>query len=217
MSKYSESVLAKIETNAVLCLDEDVLLKPDEIKFALENFQEFPEKIVGFPSRLHFKLSGDNPNEKNQHFSRWAYTTKLHNGYSMVLNSAAFVHKYYLFKMSKLSSSKPKSVETVKNLSNCDDILLNFLVSDITGQPPLKILQKTDFRLTTENSHDPEKEPIGNRYNTREYFQERQICLNKFTEDYHYMPLKTSQVRSDPSLYKDDVAAWRKEYKQLEM
>jgi len=40
--------------------------------------------------------------------------------------------------------------------------------------------------------------------------------VNKFVEDFGYMPLVASQHRLDPTLYRDDVAAWRKEYKSIE-
>ena len=41
--------------------------------------------------------------------------------------------------------------------------------------------------------------------------------MNKFFEDFGYMPLMTSQLRLDPTLYKDNVAAWRKQYKSIEV
>lgn len=43
-----------IETEAVLTIDDDItMLTPDELDFAFEVWQEFPDRIVGFPSRTH--------------------------------------------------------------------------------------------------------------------------------------------------------------------
>lgn len=44
----------EIETEAVLTIDDDILmLTPDELDFGFEVWREFPERIVGFPSRTH--------------------------------------------------------------------------------------------------------------------------------------------------------------------
>ena len=49
--------------------------------------------------------------------------------------------------------------------------------------------------LTAENA------PLAPRWTEKAHFQERQICMNKFFEDFGYMPLMTSQLRLDPTLY----------------
>lgn len=44
----------EIETEAVLTIDDDItMLTPDELDFGFEVWREFPERIVGFPSRTH--------------------------------------------------------------------------------------------------------------------------------------------------------------------
>lgn len=44
----------EIETEAVLTIDDDItMLTTDELDFGFEVWREFPERIVGFPSRTH--------------------------------------------------------------------------------------------------------------------------------------------------------------------
>lgn len=44
----------EIETEAVLTIDDDItMLTADELDFGFEVWREFPERIVGFPSRTH--------------------------------------------------------------------------------------------------------------------------------------------------------------------
>jgi len=43
-----------IKTEAILSLDDDVVLTTDEIDFAFHVWQSFPDRIVGFPARSHY-------------------------------------------------------------------------------------------------------------------------------------------------------------------
>ena len=75
---------------------------------------------------------------------------------------------------------------------NCEDIAMNFLVSDITRKAPLKVTVKRTFRgpgLWEENGH----------------FEERNDCINFFSRVYGYTPLLYSQFRADSVLYKTKV------------
>lgn len=74
-----------IETEAVLNIDDDiVMLTADELDFGYEVWREFPDRIVGFPSRTHV---WDNTT------GRWRYESEWTNQVSMVLTGAAFYHK----------------------------------------------------------------------------------------------------------------------------
>ena len=124
----------------------------------------------------------------------------------------------------------------------------------MTGQPPLKITQRKRYKAAGSAADDTKKAefirnqvvsaPLIPRWTEKAHFQERQICMNKFVEDFGYMPLVGSQHRLDPTLYwgggdcrgllaiflskkafqsalhpshLDNVAAWRKEFKSIEV
>lgn len=75
----------EIETEAILTIDDDiVMLTADELDFGYEVWREFPDRIVGFPSRTHV---WDNVT------MRWRYESEWTNQISMVLTGAAFHHK----------------------------------------------------------------------------------------------------------------------------
>ena len=73
-----------------------------------------------------------------------AYTSKWGNEYSMILPGAAFYHRYYddLFS-TKLS---PSLIEYVDSVSNCEDILINFLISHVTRKAPIKVTQRKKYQ-----------------------------------------------------------------------
>lgn len=75
---------ASIETEAVFAIDDDiVMLTADEIEFAYQTWREFPDRIVGFPSRLHYW---------NNRSHTWIYDSEWKNQISLVLTGAAFYH-----------------------------------------------------------------------------------------------------------------------------
>uniref|UniRef100_A0A8C4YW79 Exostosin-like 1 n=1 Tax=Gopherus evgoodei TaxID=1825980 RepID=A0A8C4YW79_9SAUR len=174
-----------IGTDAVLSLDEHTSLSTSEVDFAFVVWRSFPDRIVGFPMRSHFWDSSQ---------SQWGYTSKWTNEFSMVLTAAAFHHRYY---HSLFTNYLPASLRSlIDQLSNCEDILMNFLVSAVTKLPPIKVTQKKQHQ---------EAAP-----------QQRQDCLNRFAAWFGYMPLVHSQLRLDPVLFKDQVSVLRKKYRHLE-
>lgn len=191
----------EIETDAVFNFDEDSLLTTDEIDFALSVWREFPERIVGYPARSHYWDETKN---------RWSYSSKWSNEYSIVLTGAAVYHRYYHYLYTNgLSASLTR---TVDESQNCEDILMNFLVSHVTKLPPIKVTHRKQYRESflannSKNSH----------WLDSFHFAQRQICVDTFTNIFGYMPLVRSKLRIDPILFKDPVSNLRKKYRQIEL
>ncbi|KAI3358752.1 hypothetical protein L3Q82_015155 [Scortum barcoo] len=189
-----------IETEAVLSLDEDTVLLTSEVNFAFLVWRSFPERIVGYPPRSHFW----DPLKR-----AWGYTSKWTNDYSIVLTGAAFYHRYYHY---LFSHYLPQSLRTlVDRTSNCEDILMNFLVSAVTHLPPIKVAQRKQYKELP-GPQGTKSVPWANP----EHFNQRQECVNTFANWFGYMPLVHSQFRLDPVLFKDQVSVLRKKYKDLE-
>lgn len=74
-----------ITTEAIFSIDDDItMLTIDEIEFAYQTWCEFPDRLVGFPSRLH----------RWSNYSRaYIYDSEWRNQYSMILTGAAFYHR----------------------------------------------------------------------------------------------------------------------------
>nr|XP_012774456.1 exostosin-1 isoform X2 [Maylandia zebra] len=190
-----------IITDAVLSLDEDSVLSTNEVDFAFTVWQSFPERIVGYPARSHYWDSSR---------SRWGYTSKWTNEYSMVLTGAAFYHRYYHYLFTHYI---PASLLTmVDRMANCEDILMNFLVSAVTKQPPIKVTQKKQYKETmmTQGSK------VSSRWADPDHFAQRQSCMNAFSHWLGFMPLVHSQMRLDPVLFRDQVSILRKKYRDIE-
>lgn len=120
----------EIETEAILHIDDDiVMLTSDEIEFAYEVWREFPDRIVGFPSRTHIWDNVTN---------LWKYESEWTNEISMVLTGAAFLHKYWSY---AYTNEMPSNVrDWVDDQMNCEDIAMNFLVANTTNKPPIKVM-----------------------------------------------------------------------------
>ncbi|KAM4631179.1 exostosin-1b [Polymixia lowei] len=189
-----------IVTDAVLSLDEDTVLSTTEVDFAFTVWQSFPERIVGYPARSHFWDSNK---------ERWGYTSKWTNDYSMVLTGAAIYHRYYHFLYTNFLPSSLKSM--VDQLANCEDILMNFLVSAVTKLPPIKVTQKKQYKETMMGQSSR-----ASRWADPDHFAQRQTCMNKFASWFGAMPLVHSQMRLDPVLFKDQVSILRKKYRDIE-
>ena len=74
----------EIETECILAIDDDiVMLTPDEIEFGYEVWREFPDRLVGFPSRTHTWSENGG----------FRYESEWMSNFSIVLTGAAFHHK----------------------------------------------------------------------------------------------------------------------------
>ncbi|OCT83685.1 exostosin glycosyltransferase 2 L homeolog isoform X1 [Xenopus laevis] len=178
---------SEIETEAVLAIDDDIImLTSDELQFGYEVWREFPDRLVGYPGRLHLW---------DHEMSKWKYESEWTNEVSMVLTGAAFYHKYfnylYTYKM-------PGDIKNwVDAHMNCEDIAMNFLVANVTGKAPIKVTPRKKFKC-------PECTAIDGLSLDQTHMVERSECINKFASVFGTMPLKVVEHRADPVLYKDD-------------
>lgn len=188
----------EIETEAILSIDDDILmLTEDEVEFAFEVWREFPDRIVGFPSRIH---KWDNKS------SCWKYESEWTNEVSMVLTGAAFYHKYWNY---AYTIKMPGDIKQwVDDHMNCEDIAMNFLVSNITGKAPIKVTAKKKFRC-------PECTNTEMLSADLTHMIERTQCINRFTEVFGYMPLMPVEFRADPVLYKDEFPLKLKRFNNI--
>ncbi|XP_049887333.1 exostosin-3 [Pectinophora gossypiella] len=175
-----------IDTEAVLCVDDDAHLRHDEIVFAFRVWREHRDRIVGFPGRYHaWDLNFNNGFLYNSN-----YSCEL----SMVLTGAAFVHRYYLWAYWR---ALPAAVrDYVDEYMNCEDIAMNFLVAHITRKPPVKVTSRWTFRcpgcpvtLSADETH----------------FHERHKCIQFFSQVMGYTPLLSTQYRADSVLFKTRI------------
>lgn len=175
-----------IDTEAVLCVDDDAHLRHDEIIFAFRVWREHRDRIVGFPGRYHaWDLNFNNGFLYNSN-----YSCEL----SMVLTGAAFVHRYYMWAYWRMLPAAIR--DYVDEYMNCEDIAMNFLVAHITRKPPVKVTSRWTFRcpgcpvtLSADETH----------------FHERHKCIQFFSQVMGYTPLLSTQYRADSVLFKTRI------------
>lgn len=176
----------EIETECQLTIDDDiVMLTPDELEFGFDVWREFPDRIVGFPSRLHV---WDNTTNS------WRYHSEWTNQISMVLTGAAFHHKiwswYYTYKM------PPEIRSWVDDNFNCEDIAMNFLVANVTRKAPIKVTPRKKFKC-------PECTNTEMLSADARHMSQRSACIARFAEIYGHMALQPVEFRADPLQYRE--------------
>ncbi|CAH1799396.1 unnamed protein product [Owenia fusiformis] len=188
----------EIETEAILALDDDiVMMTTDELEFGYQVWREFPDRLVGFPSRLHL---WDNTTQK------WKYESEWTSEISMVLTGAAFYHKHYSFLYTNAMPGNLK--KWVDKHINCEDIAMNFLIANHTRKGAVKVAPRQKFKC-------PECKNMDMLSADATHLVERSECVHYFTQLYEAMPLKTVEFRADPVLYKDDFPDNLKSYSNI--
>lgn len=188
----------EIETEAILTIDDDiVMLTADELDFGYEVWREFPDRIVGFPSRTHVWDNTTN---------RWKYESEWTNQISMVLTGAAFHHKYWSH---MYTNAMPGNIKDwVDDHMNCEDIAMNFLVANITNKPPIKVAPRKKFKCPECTNNEMLSADLN-------HMMERSECIDRFSKVYGTMPLKTVEFRADPVLYKDNFPEKLKRFNDI--
>jgi alpha-1,4-N-acetylglucosaminyltransferase EXTL3 len=169
-----------IQTDAVLNLDDDIELTREEITFAFDVWRNNRDRIVGFPARHH---------SWNVSSNSYVYKTALSCEYSLILTGAAFYHKWYNYAYTHLMDARIR--QKVDELSNCEDVAFNLMVSHLIRKGPVKVTSKIE--LTTDPNNALSKR--------NDHFAIRSQCLQLFSEIYGYNPLLYSQFRADSFYY----------------
>ncbi|KAK2705665.1 hypothetical protein QYM36_015892 [Artemia franciscana] len=177
----------EIQTEAVLSLDDDInMLTIDELEFGYQVWREFPDRIVGFPSRTHTWSNISNS---------WVYDSEWGNSYSLVLTGASFYHKYWHH---IYATDLPPAVKKfVDDHMNCEDIAMNFLVANKTGKSPIKVGPRKKFKCPSCTSEMLSAD-AG-------HLAERSLCVDYFSKEFGKLELKYAEFRADPVLYREDV------------
>ncbi|XP_017120262.1 exostosin-2 [Drosophila elegans] len=188
----------EIETEAILTIDDDIImLTTDELDFGYEVWREFPDHIVGFPSRIHV---WDNVT------MRWHYESEWTNQISMVLTGAAFHHKYWSHMYTHAMPGDIK--DWVDEHMNCEDIAMNFLVANITNNPPIKVTPRKKFKCPECTNTEMLSADLN-------HMRERSACIDRFSKIYGRMPLRTVEFRADPVLFRDNFPDKLKRYNDI--
>jgi len=194
----------EIQTEAVLSLDDDItMLTTDELEFGYQVWRQFPDRIVGFPSRTHF---WQNTTSSYRYESEWT------NELSLVLTGVSFYHSYWHYLYTAAPSKEQRQIrDWVDQHMNCEDIAFNLMVANATGKPPIKVGPRKKFKCST-----PSCENVGMLSSAAGHLEERSRCLDLFLKLYgNPCPLKQVQFRADPVLYKENLPPEMKKFNDI--
>jgi hypothetical protein len=163
-----------IQTDCILSLDDDSFLRHDEIEYAFRIWKENRSRLIGFISRSH----------KSNTLEYDASSSSC--SYSMILTGAAFLHRWYLDFYTHIMSEYIR--EYIQLNMNCEDIAMNFLISYLTKQSPIKIGNRKTFYCYKC------QESLSVKVN---HYNQRTECLKYFSNIYRLIPLHYSIYRID--------------------
>lgn len=111
-------------TGSVYVCDDDIAVLPDDISFAHSVWRQHRDQIVGFFPRYH---RDDGTYEYNG----------TRKEYSMLLTKGMFLAPEYFYAYSCIAPLE--DLKLVDTLTNCEDILMNFVVTGISGKSPISV------------------------------------------------------------------------------
>ncbi|GAA5861115.1 hypothetical protein JCM8547_008040 [Rhodosporidiobolus lusitaniae] len=197
----------EVYTDVVMIMDDDVILTKDALEWGYQEFVEAnkygPGRLVGFTGRDF---------EAGKKEGQWEYTVKPRKAYSMILSNAAWLKKEWLQRYWDHSEEMTNLRDYVDEVFNCDDILINYLVSNLTGTPPLLLQPKTPLRtIGGDGLWSRGSIPVGDDEDTSKlpplppptegddavpsvsHFQRRKECLARLFSDFSkYAPPASS-------------------------
>ena len=170
-------------TDAIFSVDDDIRVPCDDLTLAYEVWKASDKSIVGFMPRLHLRGKDD------KLVYRCWWRVWLHGAYSVVLTKAAFLHHDY---MKVYTEEMSKSIrDMVDRERNCEDIAMQFLVSDRTNLPPVYVKGSLqDWGVLNGISTSKTIVSAG-------HMDRRSACLNDLVEIYQRNPL----IRSHQIVY----------------
>ncbi|GAA5825724.1 hypothetical protein JCM11251_000351 [Rhodosporidiobolus azoricus] len=200
----------EVYTDAVMIMDDDVVLRKDALEWG---FQEFVEAIREGKGRLVGFTARDFDEGKKE--GEWSYTLRPKKTYSMVLSNAAWLRKEWLQKYWEETEEMGSLRDYVDEVFNCDDILINYLVSNLTGNPPLLLQPKTPLRTIggdglwsrgsvaiNEDEDDDATSPTSlpdDGVPSAGHFEQRKHCLAHYFSHFSRFAPPTSSPSSAPA------------------
>ncbi|KAL2338893.1 hypothetical protein Fmac_013339 [Flemingia macrophylla] len=173
-----------IATDAVLVCDDDVEVDLPSLTFAFRVWEKAPHRLVGLFARSHdYDLSR----------REWVYTVRP-DRFSIVLTKFMLLSARYLFLYTCEGGARMARVRaSVDSLRNCEDILMNLVVAEATGEGPVLVGAKRvrDYG-DARNDEEGGVSGVGLSGRKGEHRKRRGWCIGEFHRVLGRMPLRYS-------------------------
>ncbi|GMH44242.1 hypothetical protein BSKO_12176 [Bryopsis sp. KO-2023] len=177
-----------LRTEAVMSIDDDIYVPCSDLDKAFQAWKIRKRQLVGFFPRVHTM------NAECKYEYSLGTSTFIQGDYSIVLSKAAILHRDYL---ELYSNHMPQNMrDYVDTHRNCEDITIQFLVANVTHEPP----EFVNSLWITDKGKGPLKvQGISSGGN---HLETRTTCLNDLTALYGgIMPLKTRPLSDHGALW----------------
>jgi len=122
--------LLKLSTEAVLSIDDDLIIPCNLIEDTLSVWNSFPRALVGFSPRM----IGWDPISGNSRYMRWQHTW-WSGLYSIMLTKICIIHRDYLTAFVKTIPTT--FFDHVNKIRNCEDIAMAHMVAKLSNAAPV--------------------------------------------------------------------------------
>ncbi|KAJ1398859.1 Nucleotide-diphospho-sugar transferase [Sesbania bispinosa] len=174
-----------IHTDAVLVCDDDVEVDGASFEFAFRVWSANRHRLVGLFARSH---------DVDLNRKEWIYTVHP-DRYSIVLTKFMLVRSEYLYRYTgeggPIMAQLRSAVDSVRN---CEDILMNFMVADLTNVGPILVGARRvrDYGDARNEGDDGEVSVVGLSGRKGEHTKRRGWCITEFHRVLGRMPLRYS-------------------------
>jgi hypothetical protein len=170
-------------TDGIFAVDDDMRVPCQELDFTFDVWRNSQDSIVGFMPRVHVRSPSG-----TMVYRAWWYIWWT-GSYSIILTKAAFLHhKYFSMYHNQLPKSMLKYIDDHRN---CEDIAMQFVVSNHTGLPPIFVKGHLSD-LGARNGISTDANVIQ-----ASHMDERSQCLSQLVEVFGSNPLVKTHVVVD--------------------
>eukprot|EP00002_Diphylleia_rotans_P003767 TRINITY_DN12659_c0_g1_i1.p1 TRINITY_DN12659_c0_g1~~TRINITY_DN12659_c0_g1_i1.p1 ORF type:complete len:653 (+),score=149.89 TRINITY_DN12659_c0_g1_i1:85-2043(+) len=190
--------LPEIRTEAVVITDDDIVIKYDDVRFALETWKRMPHVIVGSFARGH----------ETDHNGGYIYMSPDNGMYSIVLTKFMILHVDFLREYTCALDHEIRSFVDQKN--NCEDIAMNFIVSHLSSAAPMIVETVpedygTTSGISSQTGHSQERHECVTRFSKR-FSQGTPLIRNPMMiRKYTPAPLRNMIMNVDGNLTSNDL------------
>ncbi|XP_026458261.1 glycosyltransferase family protein 64 C3-like [Papaver somniferum] len=176
----------EITTRSIAICDDDIEIDTKSFEFAFKIWDSNRDKLIGFFPRSH---------DLDLSLKSWIYTVHSYK-YSIMLTKLMIMKTDYLEKYSCSADGKITMLrDYVDEMKNCEDILMNFVISDEADSGPVLVEAKRlrdhgDAR--NEENGEMEMRNVGLSSRRREHRKRRGECIREFHKVLGRMPLRYS-------------------------
>lgn len=186
----------EIKYDCVINLDDDVKHPYQAMQTLITMWKtHFFDHYVGWEPQARIHVIQDNQYQ----YKNYSWVETYDGLSSMLLPSGSVFHRKFLTAYNA-PANKP-SRDIVTRETNCDDILMNFVIANATGNGPI-VLHDWSALQRSESMKELSNDNSSAQWKQSDHMQKRSSCMNQFTELYGRMPLRyaVSQYKVESSV-----------------